>query len=79
MTLKPCHDCGMFSIGDFPCRWCEVMAENPEPPKRETCSFQDLTNSVQELRATLRFWLALVLFLIFGVFLSLLALAAVLH
>ena len=55
------------------------MAENPEPPKRETCSLQDLTKSVQELRATMRFWLALVLYLIFGVLLSLLALAAVLH
>jgi hypothetical protein len=55
------------------------MAANPEPPERETCSVQDLTKSVQELRATLRFWLALVLYLIFGVFASLLALAAVLH
>jgi len=77
--IKPCHECGMFSYGAFPCRWCEVMAENPEPPERDPVDLKDLSKSIQELRSTFRFWLALVLYLIFGVLLSLLALAAVLH
>ena len=55
------------------------MAENPEPPERDPVDLKDLSKSIQELRSTFRFWLALVLYLIFGVFASLLALAAVLH
>lgn len=77
--MKPCHDCGMFSYGQFPCRWCEVMAETskqPEPPDREPVSLQDLTRSVQELRATLRFWLALVLLLTAWGVLSILIIAS---
>lgn len=67
MTVKPCHQCGMFSYGDFPCRWCEVMAENPV--QSEPVTLGDVQKSIDELRSTLRFWLLVVLLLVaWGIF-----------
>jgi hypothetical protein len=53
----------MFSVGNYPCRWCEVMNEskNPQPPESDPVDLKDLTKSIQELRSTIRFWVALVL------------------